>query len=667
MAEPEEVLIEGAHLATRLTRDLWQRWRPSGNNRPGLDGLRRRLQLVISALFGGETEIGPAEPPPPPTLLARLARSGPATPRSAGPLASTDGGRILLPPVLEDTPDDAAADRFLLLAIEQAARLRRGTGSFLPADPLERDLYLLAEAVAVDRELAARFPALLPELRESRAAAVRNRRPARGAPGRAVDQLLLEALAADPTTIPASFPTASSPSASRAWAKRQAAGVRRLAGRYRAPVPVPLWGGPPRGAEASLKAGTADHLGPEDRTRAARVGRLDRRPLIRTPRDGEDDHDGQAGTWIVRADDPQEKVEDPMGLQRPTDRDDQAEPGELAELLAELPEARLVRRQGPVAEILEGGAPLPPTVREARSVTGADGIVYPEWDWRARSYRMPGAIVRERVDTDGDPGWADRILRTRSGLVRWVRRDFERLRPRRVQRHRQPDGADVDIDAWVETFADLRASRPPDGRLYVATRPERPDAAITLLIDASASTDGWVHADRRVIDVEKEALVVVSEALAALGDPHAILSFSSHGPEHVGIGLIKRFTEPPGEGVRRRIAGLEPDGYTRLGAAIRHATTLLGQHAAKHRLLLMLSDGRPNDIDVYDGRYGVEDTRQAMAEARHLGIVPFCLTVDRDATRYGPRVFGPGHYAVVTHPAQLPIVLARLLGRLLRS
>jgi nitric oxide reductase NorD protein len=230
---------------------------------------------------------------------------------------------------------------------------------------------------------------------------------------------------------------------------------------------------------------------------------------------------------------------------------------------------------------------------------------------------------------------------------------------------RQPDGAELDLAAYVTAFADWRARRPGDDRLYVAARPARRDLAIALLVDASASTDGWVAGHLRIIDVEKESLVVLLEALDALGDRHAALAFSGEGPGDVRVSTLKDFDEHAGVEVRRRVAALEPDGYTRTGAALRHASALLGRQAARHRLLLVLSDGKPNDVDEYDGRYGVEDTRQAVAEARLQGLVPFCLTVDREAPAYLPSIFGPRGYAVLRRQELLPAVLVEVVRRLL--
>ena len=130
------------------------------------------------------------------------------------------------------------------------------------------------------------------------------------------------------------------------------------------------------------------------------------------------------------------------------------------------------------------------------------------------------------------------------------------------------------------------------------------------------------------------------------------------------VATVKGFEEESGAAARRRVAALEPDGYTRVGAAIRHASALLGRERARHRLLLLLSDGKPNDVDEYGGRYGIEDTRQAVGEARLQGLVPFCLTVDREAPTYLPAIFGPGRFAVLPSPGLLPTVLVDVVRSL---
>ena len=218
----------------------------------------------------------------------------------------------------------------------------------------------------------------------------------------------------------------------------------------------------------------------------------------------------------------------------------------------------------------------------------------------------------------------------------------------------------------MSACADQRAGVATDGRVYIEHRPSRRELAVALLADVSASTDGWVSDTRRIVDVEKEALLVVCEALDALGDRYAIFAFSGEGADDVTVLRLKSFAEPRTLVVDRRIAALDADRYTRMGAAIRHTTAALACEPAGRRLLLILSDGKPNDVDVYEGPYGVEDTRQAVAEARRQGIAVFCLTVDREAPRYAARVFGHNRFAILRHADALPRVVVDVLRQLVR-
>jgi nitric oxide reductase NorD protein len=147
--------------------------------------------------------------------------------------------------------------------------------------------------------------------------------------------------------------------------------------------------------------------------------------------------------------------------------------------------------------------------------------------------------------------------------------------------------------------------------------------------------------------------------------PYAVQAFSGEGPEHVTIRNVKGFDEHLAPAVARRISSLEPEQSTRVGAAVRHATAQLLGQPARHRLLLLLSDGKPNDVDQYSGRYGVEDFRQAVVEAKLQGVSPFCLTIDRQAAGYLPLVFGAGHYALLTRPELLPRALLDWVRRLI--
>ena len=372
---------------------------------------------------------------------------------------------------------------------------------------------------------------------------------------------------------------------------------------------------------------------------------------------------------MVQTAQPHEAAEDPMGLQRPTDRDDTTASDDFADALSELPEARLVATPGRPREVLLSDAP--PTASAFVLPPAASGpgerIAYPEWDWRAAVYRHPGAAVLLAPAPAGPAEWVSRTLEQRAAMLHEIRRRFELLRARRTRLRRQLDGDAPDLEAWIEAQADFRAGLPLSQNLYQHERPARRDAAIVLLVDVSGSTDAWIAGERRIIDVEREALLLVCIALEGLADPYEVLAFSGDGPQGVVVRMVKAFDEAYGPEVTSRIAGLEPERYTRTGAALRHATASLMKRAAAHRLLLLLSDGKPNDRDEYEGRYGVEDLRQAVVEARLQGVSPFCLTVDRQAADYMPHVFGPHHFALLPRPELLPGVLLDWLRRLVSA
>jgi len=166
-----------------------------------------------------------------------------------------------------------------------------------------------------------------------------------------------------------------------------------------------------------------------------------------------------------------------------------------------------------------------------------------------------------------------------------------------------------------------------------------------------------------VIDVAREALLALAHGLALSGDDYAIHCFTSRRRERVWVSTLKSFDEVMGERVERRIQALQPGHYTRMGPAIRHCTELLAQRPQRHRLLLMLSDGKPNDTDYYEGRYAIEDTRRAILDARHREVQVFAVTVDREAEAYLPRLFGRGGWAMVSRPEHLPQALPAIYRR----
>ena len=291
------------------------------------------------------------------------------------------------------------------------------------------------------------------------------------------------------------------------------------------------------------------------------------------------------------------------------------------------------------------------------------GEPLPEWDWRAACLRPAHCAVQTFVARTGAPFVPGPALRA---TARRVRRRLETLRAAPRQVHGQRDGDELDIDAWVRQ----RCQRGPvDDSPAVYHRRERGERqlATLLLADLSLSTESHVDNEQRVIDVVREALYVFGEALTATGDAFQMLGFSSVRRQHVRLQHLKGFDEPWNDTVRARLAALKPGYYTRMGAALRAATLRLAQRPERQRLLLLLTDGKPNDLDLYEGRYGLEDTREAVREARAAGVLPFAVTIDSEAAAVMPQLFGQQGFAHVRRPQDLGSRLAQVYAQLTRQ
>ena len=252
----------------------------------------------------------------------------------------------------------------------------------------------------------------------------------------------------------------------------------------------------------------------------------------------------------------------------------------------------------------------------------------------------------------------NRTLEKYSGLVLQLRRTFEGIRGVDRRLKRQPDGDDVDLEAIVEAqWVGIAGEELPD-RLFTKSKRIERDTAVIFMVDVSGSTKGWIN------DAERESLVLLCEAIEALGDQYAIYGFSGMTRKRCELYRIKSFHEGYNDEVKSRIAGIKPKDYTRMGVTIRHLTYLLRNIEAQTRLLVTLSDGKPDDYDGYRGEYGIEDTRQALIEARRAGIHPFCITIDKTARDYLPRMYGEASYTLVNDVKNLPGKVSEIYRRL---
>ena len=359
----------------------------------------------------------------------------------------------------------------------------------------------------------------------------------------------------------------------------------------------------------------------------------------------------------------------------------------------------------------EAGAPqdgdLPddaPVMEVPSSQTGQPVEVktyyYDEWDFRATDYKPRWCAVRERIIEEGADEYYESIMREYSGLVNETQRQFELLRPETFRKIKKlEDGEDVDLDAAIDFLSQKRAGHGDVPKIYWRRNKIERDVAVAFLLDMSASTDEeidkrrprnagtdtsdprryyqWLAQNRtqalmeppkRIIDLEKESLVLLTRALETIHDRYGIYGFSGYGRENVEYFVIKDLDEPFDDRIRRRIDKVTPIRSTRMGPAIRHTTWKLEQSDAKARILFLVSDGRPQDHgygrDRTEKEYAIHDTHKALVEAKHKGIVPFALTVDKEGHDYLGQMCGDIAYEVLGDIELLPSRLPTLYRRL---
>lgn len=283
---------------------------------------------------------------------------------------------------------------------------------------------------------------------------------------------------------------------------------------------------------------------------------------------------------------------------------------------------------------------------------------YDEWDYKRRHYRKDWCALRELDVHPNDAPFVQQTLDKHRGLLAQLRKTFEALRGEDKFVKRQTTGDDIDLDAFIEAHADMHHGMELSERLFVKRRKLERDIAVLLLVDMSGSTKGWIN------DAERESLVLLCEVLEILGDRYAIYGFSGMTRQRCEFYRVKRFEEPYTDLVRRRITGMTPQDYTRMGVVIRHATRLISNVEARAKLLITLSDGKPDDYDGYRGDYGIEDTRQALLEARYAGVHPFCITIDEAARDYLPHMYGAVNWTLVDDVRRLPVKVSDIYRRL---
>jgi nitric oxide reductase NorD protein len=353
-------------------------------------------------------------------------------------------------------------------------------------------------------------------------------------------------------------------------------------------------------------------------------------------------------------------AEEYQGGSKQIDGDDQL--ADHAEALEELDLRQVVRSTERARSLLRVDVMLEGAAGDIAESTNVKGIPYPEWDHRKHVYRdgwchvRVGRVPAARAAEVAAMGARAVALRREVGDLR---AELERVEVERAWRSRQLDGSEIDEDAMVDRHACLAAKTTPPDRLNRQRRPSAPSVATLLLIDSSLSTDGWVD-DTRVLDLEQDAALVLGEALSVYDTDFGVAAFHSHTRSDCRFDVVKGFREPWAP-ARARLAMLRPEGYTRIGPALRHATALLAATPAKRRLLLLLTDGKPNDYDRYEGRHGVADVRQAVREADAQQVHVHAFAIDHDARFHLPSMLGRGRHHLLRHPRALAAAMGDVL------
>jgi nitric oxide reductase NorD protein len=299
---------------------------------------------------------------------------------------------------------------------------------------------------------------------------------------------------------------------------------------------------------------------------------------------------------------------------------------------------------------------------------------YDEWDRELSDFRTGWCRVIEKKVKQGDRGFVELARSRYRGVISSIRHQFQLMKPENLTRvNREIDGEEYDLNAVIDYVIDKKADGLQSDRLYTKKLRRQRDVAVSILLDQSSSTartitrnplQPYTHPGRRIIEIEKEGLILMSEALEAVGDVYSIYGFTSEGRRNVKFYVVKDFNEKYSEETEKRIGGITFQNNTRLGAAIRHAAAKLLRQEARTKLLIVLTDGRPYDHDYGDARYAREDVREALTEAKTTGITPFCITIDRESESELKDLYGDVGYTIIDDVLSLPERMPNIYRRL---
>ena len=349
------------------------------------------------------------------------------------------------------------------------------------------------------------------------------------------------------------------------------------------------------------------------------------------------------------------------GIWKDLDGDDELEEHQNA--LEELSMSRTVRVDDDTHSVWQTEFLENITVSESVEINAADYYLsYDEWDYAKRKYKpdfcklYPKKIVKTAV-----PYYKETIADNATTLM-GIRKMLTNINNRYQEQRRQPQGDHFDIDALTDMFIDIKSKHTPSEKIYVSNRKIEKDLSILLLLDISLSSDGYASGNR-VIDVEKQVSILFGEILDEFKVDFSINAFFSKTRNYATFVSLKAFDDNWNK-AKYKIGTVQPQGYTRIGTALRHAGSLLEKRHTKNKWLILISDGKPNDYDKYEGKYGVQDVKQALHELNAKEINSYALAIEAEAKYYLPQMFGQNHYQILTSPVELLQSLVKLYEKI---
>ena len=278
-----------------------------------------------------------------------------------------------------------------------------------------------------------------------------------------------------------------------------------------------------------------------------------------------------------------------------------------------------------------------------------------EWDFQKKKYKKNYCTIYEETATETNEKYIAQTLETYKYVLVRLEKKLNNFYNKFIVVKKQKEGKELDLEAMVDRFCDIKNKKTPSENVFLSQRKRVKDIAILILTDTSLSTDGYVE-NRRILDIEKQSLILFGELLDKYQIDFEIATFSSKTRNNCNYTIYKSFNET-WKASRSKIGAIQPTAYTRIGPAIRNAQEHLQKHTAKNKWLLLLTDGKPNDYDKYEGKYGIEDVKQAIRELNHKHIHVSALAIDANAKYYLPQMLGKGNFNIIQHPNHLPEAL----------